>query len=163
MQKMNIWMKRERKLDRSEHGKEVHFCEPEEGSILGEDDDDDDGMMECLEQHKEEMSMTSSEEGNCNVFQTNCLCECEIAGTKDQANGAEQMQEMEEEVAIQENQDYAYEGQQEVVDSEVEQFQGTDLEEGSSASCQEDNLEEGCEGARLKFHNFVKGRIKWEV
>ena len=110
-------MKKEQKTSRSKHREEVRLYEPEERSILGEDDNEHDGMMESLEQHKEEMSMTSSEEGNCNPFQTNCLYECEIVGTKDQANGDEKMKKMEGEV-VQEK-DYAYKGKQEVDDSRV--------------------------------------------
>ena len=49
MQKTNIWMKEENKTSRSKHREEVHFCELEEGSILGKYDDESDGMMECLE------------------------------------------------------------------------------------------------------------------
>jgi len=40
-------MKEERKLSRTEHGGEVHFCEPEQGSILGENDENEEMMM-CL-------------------------------------------------------------------------------------------------------------------
>ena len=49
MQNMNIWMKKENKTSRSKHKEEAHFCEPEEGSILGNYDDESDGMMEWLE------------------------------------------------------------------------------------------------------------------
>jgi len=66
-------MKTEKKPSRIEHGEEVHLCEPEQGSILGEDDDGDE-MMKCLDQHEERLSVTSIEEGEYATFQTNYLC-----------------------------------------------------------------------------------------
>ena len=91
MQNMSIWMKEEKKTSRSKHREEVHFCEPEEGSILGKDDDESDGMMECLEKQRKEMWMMSNGEGNCNVFQPNFFYCYEVLGTKYQENGAKKM------------------------------------------------------------------------
>jgi hypothetical protein len=59
---------------------EVHYCEPEQGSILGEDDDE---MMMCSDQHKEGMIVTSSETEESHEIQTNCLCEYVFAGTEE--------------------------------------------------------------------------------
>jgi hypothetical protein len=82
---------------RSMTDKEVHMCEPKQGSILGEDDDE---MMMCSDQHKEGMLVTSSETEGSHEFQTNCLCECVLASTGD--NEVEQMQGIAKEAEIQE-------------------------------------------------------------
>jgi hypothetical protein len=62
---------------------EVHFCELEQGSFLGEDDDGDvderpvESLMNCQEsskQHVEMMSEASNETMGSYIFKTNDLC-----------------------------------------------------------------------------------------
>ena len=76
---------------------EVHYCEHEQGSILGEDDDK---IMMFSDQHKEGMIITSSEIEESHEIQTNCLCEYVFAGTGE--NEAEQKQGIAKEAEMQE-------------------------------------------------------------
>jgi hypothetical protein len=59
---------------------EVHYCENEQGSILGEDDDE---IMMFSDQHKEGMIITSSEIEESHEIQTNCLCEYVFVGNEE--------------------------------------------------------------------------------
>ena len=72
--------------------------------------------------------MTSSEEGNYNVFQPNFLYEYEVLGTKYQENGAKKMLKRKEGETVQEKRDYACRGQQGVADYGVGQFEWSVLE-----------------------------------
>jgi hypothetical protein len=76
---------------------EVHYCEPEQGSMLGEDDDE---MIMCSDQQKEGMPITSSETEGSHEFQTNCLCEYVFVGTGE--NEAEQKRGIAKEAEMQE-------------------------------------------------------------
>jgi len=65
------------------------ICEPEPGPILGEEDDDE-NLMQCSDQHKEEMLETSKETRRSHDFETNVLSACMYTGTEvdeDQAQG----------------------------------------------------------------------------
>jgi hypothetical protein len=68
---------------------EVHYCELEQGSILGEDDDE---MMMCSDQHKEGMIVTSSGTEESHEIKSNCLCEYVFVGTEE--NEAKQKKEI---------------------------------------------------------------------
>jgi hypothetical protein len=84
--------------------REVHFCEPEQGSILGEGDGEDveerhvESLMDCVEsseQHEDlMMSEASNETIGSYVFQTDNLCM--IAGLVDNGQSFEVVTEMKE-------------------------------------------------------------------
>ena len=79
---MNASLMREELRFIEYEGVEVHFCEPEQGQVLGKDDVDDEMMMYLVE-HKERMPTTSDkEEEEINVFLSNCLSEFEFIGIK---------------------------------------------------------------------------------
>jgi hypothetical protein len=83
--RMNFWLKIEERLREAEYkkslevGQVVHFCEPEQGTILGEDEYGDEerpdvSPMENSDHHKERMLEASKENQESHIFKTNELC-----------------------------------------------------------------------------------------
>ena len=80
--RLNVWVKNEDKLKEAEYEVEVHYCEPEQESILREEEDDTDersneslmNYWESSNQHEEMMPKALEEAIESYVFKTNGLC-----------------------------------------------------------------------------------------
>jgi hypothetical protein len=81
--RLSAWMKKEELKGDEFSQRPVHYCEPEQGSFLGEDEDGDDegrsfeSLMKCQESsehHVGMMSEASNETMESYVFKTNKLC-----------------------------------------------------------------------------------------
>jgi hypothetical protein len=65
---------KEEELKVAEYERRIHYCEPGQGSFLGEDDDGGvderltDSLMKCLDQHKQEIPKASPETQKSHVF-----------------------------------------------------------------------------------------------
>lgn len=80
----SVWLKTEEKFRETKYrkrslegGQEVHFCEPKQGIMLGEDDEEDErldeSLMECLEctyQYKGKIPKASTKTKESHGFKT---------------------------------------------------------------------------------------------
>ena len=84
---MKVSVKNEVKLREAEYEVEVHYCEPKQGKMLGEEDDEveiqnDDDMefLVCSIENKENMLEASNETKESLDFKTNYLFKCVHVG-----------------------------------------------------------------------------------